>query len=150
MEGAPPYAGVWPALSGHHILTSLNASSYPVRDLCYKPPIHLHTLINPHYSTYKQVRIHRHLPLFRQSSYNHRLLRCLTEIRECSYSRHSSHLRWSTYIAYYLKLNKTVIAATFEVVSNSKSSSFSFWWYLSWTYLWTVAFYRKVRKMKNE
>ena len=26
---------LWPALSGHHIITSLNANSYPVRDLCY-------------------------------------------------------------------------------------------------------------------
>ena len=24
----------------HWILTSLNANSYPVRDLCYNPPIH--------------------------------------------------------------------------------------------------------------
>ena len=51
MEGAPPYAGLWPALSGHQILTSLIASSYPVRDLCYNPPIHPSTYINPHYNT---------------------------------------------------------------------------------------------------
>ena len=36
---------------------------------------------------------HGYLPLLRQSSYNHRVIRCLTEIRACSYSRHSSHLR---------------------------------------------------------
>ena len=30
--GAPPYAGLWPALSGHIILTSSHFNSYPVRD----------------------------------------------------------------------------------------------------------------------
>ena len=53
MEGAPPYAGLWPALSGHQILTSLHFNSYPVRDLCYNPQIHPNTFINPHYTLIK-------------------------------------------------------------------------------------------------
>ena len=46
--GAPPYGGLWPALSGHEILTSSLFISYPVRDLGYNPQIHPNTLTNPH------------------------------------------------------------------------------------------------------
>ena len=51
--GGPPFAGLWPALSGHQILTRIHFNSYPVRDLCYNFQIHPNTFINPHYNTYK-------------------------------------------------------------------------------------------------
>ena len=47
-KGAPPYAGLWPALSSHQILTSPHFTSYPVRDLCYNPQIHPNTFITTH------------------------------------------------------------------------------------------------------
>ena len=59
--GSASYASPWPALTGHPILISEQSNTYPCWDLQHNPHIHLNTLINPYYSTYKchkQYNIH--------------------------------------------------------------------------------------------
>ena len=59
--GSASYTSPWPALTGHPILISEQSNTYPCWDLQHNPHIHLNTLINPYYSTYKchkQYNIH--------------------------------------------------------------------------------------------
>ena len=51
--GRDSYTSLWPAQTGHTILISEQSNIYPFWDLQHNPHIHLNTLINPYYSTYK-------------------------------------------------------------------------------------------------
>ena len=59
--GLPPYTGLWPALTGHTILTSEHSNTYPLWDLQHNPQICTNTWLNPYYSAqkcHKQYNIH--------------------------------------------------------------------------------------------
>ena len=64
--GSASYTSPWPALTGHPNLISEQSNTYPCWYIQHNPHIHLNTLINPYYSTYKchkQYNIHNSVNL---------------------------------------------------------------------------------------